>query len=70
MTFTAGGAGLPGLTMMTVRVTNSALDAVSGKALYSPYEMRFKTAATSIQDTLPRPLPWQPQRMPQSSPGP
>jgi glycosidase len=52
-TFTASSAGLPGLTMMTVRLTNSALDAVSGNALYSPYEMRFKTAATSIQDTVP-----------------
>jgi hypothetical protein len=53
MTFTAGGAGLPGLTMMTVRLTNSAIDAVSGNALYSPYEMRFKTAATIFHDTTP-----------------
>lgn len=53
VTFTASGAGLPGLTMMTVRLTNSALDAVSGNALYSPYEMRFKTAATSYHDTVP-----------------
>jgi glycosidase len=53
MTFTAGGAGLPGLTMMTVRLTNSAIDAVSGNALYSPYELRFKTAATSFHDTVP-----------------
>jgi hypothetical protein len=53
MTFTAGGAGLPGLTMMTVRLTNSAIDAVSGNALYSPYEMRFKTAATTFHDTTP-----------------
>jgi hypothetical protein len=53
VTFTAGGAGLPGVTMMTVRVTNSAIDAVSGNAMYSPYEMRFKTAATSFHDTVP-----------------
>ena len=53
VTFTAGGAGLPGLTMMTVRLTNSAIDAVSGNALCSPYEMRFKTAATTFHDTTP-----------------
>ena len=53
MTFTAGGAGLPGLTMMTVRLTNSAIDAISGNALYSPYEMRFKTAVTTFHDTTP-----------------
>jgi glycosidase len=53
LTFTAGGAGLPGVTMMTVRVTNSAIDAVSGNAMYSPYEMRFKTAATTFHDTVP-----------------
>jgi alpha-amylase len=53
MTFTAGGAGLPGLTMMTVRLTNAAIDAVSGNALYSPYEMRFKTVATTFHDTTP-----------------
>ena len=53
VTFTAGGAGLPGVTMMTVRLTNSAMDAVSGNALYSPYEMRFKTAATTFHDTVP-----------------
>lgn len=53
VTFTAGGVGLPGLTLMTVRVTNSAVDAVAGKALYSPYEMRFKTAATTFHDTVP-----------------
>ena len=53
VTFTAGGSGLPGQTMMTVRLTNSAIDAVSGNAMYSPYEMRFKTAATSFHDTTP-----------------
>ena len=39
--------------MMTVRLTNAAVDAVSGNAMYSPYEMRFQTAATSYHDTLP-----------------
>jgi alpha-amylase len=53
LTFTAGGAGLPGLTVMTVRLTSSAIDSVSGNALYSPYEMRFKTAATSFHDSAP-----------------
>ncbi len=53
VTFTAGGAGLPGLTMMTVRVTNLAVDAISGNAMFAPYVMVFKTAATSIQDTVP-----------------
>lgn len=53
MTFTAGGVGLPGLTLMTVRITNGALDAVSGNALYGSYEMRFKTATTSFVDTVP-----------------
>lgn len=52
LTFTAGGAGLPGLTIVTVRVTN-AVGAVSGKALFAPYEMRFKTSATSFVDNLP-----------------
>ncbi|TAL05522.1 MAG: hypothetical protein EPO07_03395, partial [Verrucomicrobia bacterium] len=52
MTFTAGGAGLPGLSTITVRVTN-ATDAVSGNAMFAPYEMFFKTAATSVVDTTP-----------------
>ena len=53
MTFTAGGAGLPGLTMITIRVTNMAAGAVSGKVMFGTYEMRFKTAATSFQDIVP-----------------
>jgi glycosidase len=53
MTFTPTGAGLPGLTMVTVRVTNTAIDAVSGNAMYSPYEMRFKTSVTSFVDSIP-----------------
>ena len=53
MTFTPGSAGFPGLTLMTVRVTNNAVDAVSGNAMYSPYEMRFKTATSSVLDSAP-----------------
>ena len=53
MTFTPTDAGWPGLTMMTVRVTNTAIDAVPGNALVAPYELRFKSAATSFVDTVP-----------------
>jgi glycosidase len=49
LTFTAGGAGLPLLTNCVVRVTNLAVDAVSGNALFAPYEMKFKTAAPRFQ---------------------
>jgi glycosidase len=51
LTFTAGSAGLAGLTNIVLRVTNSAVDAVSGNALFAPYELKFKTAATSFHDT-------------------
>jgi len=53
MTFTPGGAGLPGLTNVTVRVTNTAVDAVSGNAMFAPYEMKFQTAAFTVHDTVP-----------------
>jgi len=53
LTFTPGGAGLAGLTNITVRLTNSAVDAVSGKAMYAPYELKFATAAFSLHDTSP-----------------
>jgi glycosidase len=43
MTFTPNVAGMPGSTLMTVRVTNS-VDSISGNALYSPYQMQFTTA--------------------------
>ena len=52
MSFVASGTGLPGLTNIIVRLTN-ALSAVSGKALFAPYEMRFRTAATSFVDAEP-----------------
>jgi len=52
MTFTANGVGLPGLSTITVRVTNG-VDTVSGNAMFAPYELKFKTAATSFQDSVP-----------------
>ncbi len=36
-----------------MRVTNSAVDAVSGNALFSPYELKFSTAASSVHDAIP-----------------
>jgi glycosidase len=53
MIFTSGGAGLTGLANITVRVTNSAVDAVSGNAMYAPYELKFATAASSFHDVTP-----------------
>jgi glycosidase len=53
MTFTAGGAGLAGPANIVVRVTNSAVDAVSGNAMFAPYELKFTTAATSVHDVTP-----------------
>jgi hypothetical protein len=53
MTFTPGGAGLAGLTNYVVRVTNSAVDAVSGNAMFAPYELKFATAASSFHDVTP-----------------
>ena len=45
MIFTPDGAGLPGLTNITVNLTNSAFDAVSGKTMFAPYHLLFQTAA-------------------------
>jgi alpha-amylase len=53
MTFIPGGAGLAGLTNYVVRLTNTAVDAVSGNALFAPYELKFSTAATSVHDVTP-----------------
>jgi glycosidase len=53
ITFTAGGAGLAELTNYIVRVTNSAVDAISGNAMFAPYELKFSTAATSVHDVTP-----------------
>jgi glycosidase len=43
MTFMPATTGMPGSTLMTVRVTNSAVDSISGNALYSPYQLQFTT---------------------------
>lgn len=50
MTFVPG-AGLPALTNVTLRITN-AISAVSGQAMFAPYEMRFHTAAAGSGDTI------------------
>jgi hypothetical protein len=47
MTFIAGGAGLPGLTNITASLTNSAFDAISGKPMFAPYHLSFRTAAAT-----------------------
>jgi hypothetical protein len=44
MTFTPNGAGFPPSTNITVAVTNSAFDAVSGKPMFAPYDLSFRTA--------------------------
>ena len=59
MTFTPNGAGLAGLTDVYVRLTNSAFDSVSGNTLFAPYELMFKTAASSYHDTNPPALAFQ-----------
>ena len=51
MTFTPG-AGFPGLITVVVRITNSAVDAVSGNAMYAPYQMQFHTSA-GVADVTP-----------------
>src|SRR5262249_19253281 len=54
LTFMAGGVGVApsAATTITVRVTNG-LDTVSGKAMFAPYEMKFKTGTVSVQNTNP-----------------
>jgi alpha-amylase len=47
MTFRADGAGLAGLTNITVNVTNTAFGAASGKALFAPYRLSFQTAGSA-----------------------
>ncbi len=48
LTFTPSGTGFSGLTTYTVRLTNSAASSVSSNALFAMYEMKFKTAAFSV----------------------
>ncbi len=45
LTFTPSGAGFAPLTNITVTVSNSAVDAVSGNALTASYHLLFQTAA-------------------------
>lgn len=47
VTFTPSGAGFA-VTNVTVFVTNTAVDAVSGNALFATYSMQFATAALEI----------------------
>jgi alpha-amylase len=43
MTFAPSGTGFPPSTNITVTVTNSAFDAVSGKTMFAPYNLSFLT---------------------------
>src|SRR5208282_2109083 len=52
MTFTPGGAGLPSLSTVIVRVTNSAVDVVSGNAMFAPYQLQFHTGS-GVADVTP-----------------
>ncbi|MGH7993574.1 MAG: alpha-amylase family glycosyl hydrolase, partial [Limisphaerales bacterium] len=52
LTFTPGGAGLPPLNTVIVRVTNSTVDAVSGNAMFAPYQLQFHTGA-GVADVTP-----------------
>ena len=49
MIFTAGGAGLPGSTMITVNLANSAFDAASGQTMFAPYHLSFHTGAGAAE---------------------
>jgi glycosidase len=53
LTFAPGGVGLAGLTNIVVRITNSAFDSISSNALFAAYELKFKTAAFTVHDTVP-----------------
>ncbi len=53
MTFAPGGAGFSPLTMVLVRITNSAVDAVSGNAMFAPYQLQFHTGSGGADVTLP-----------------
>jgi hypothetical protein len=53
LTYTPGGAGWPGSTLISVRIAPGATDAVSGNAFHAGFEARFATAASSFSDTSP-----------------
>jgi hypothetical protein len=46
-------SGFPGLTNITVTVTNTAFAAATGKTLFASYSMTFKTALSLPQSNLP-----------------
>ena len=52
LAFTPGGAGLPPLSTIVLRVTNSAVDAVSGNAMFAPYQLQFHTGSGAA-DVIP-----------------
>jgi len=52
MTFTPAGSGFSALTTVVVRLTNSAVDAVSGNVMYAPYQMQYHTGL-AVSDTTP-----------------
>ena len=52
MTFIANG-GLPALTTVTVQITNTAMDAVSGNTFYAAYQMFFSTGQPGSGDITP-----------------
>jgi glycosidase len=51
VTFTPGGAGFSPLTTVVVQVTN-AVDAVSSKAMFAPYQLQFHTGS-GVADLTP-----------------
>ena len=44
--------GFPALTTVIVRITNSAVDAVSGNAMFAPYQLQFHTGS-GVADVTP-----------------
>ena len=53
LTFSPGGAGFPAQTLMTVRLSGTATDAVSSNAFYAGFEARFKTGTSTFVDATP-----------------
>jgi hypothetical protein len=53
MTCTPGGSGLAANTAYTVRLANTAADAVSGNSIFAPFESRFTTGSNAVQATPP-----------------
>jgi glycosidase len=53
MTYTPGGSGLTANTAYTVRLANTAADAVSGNLILAPFESLFTTGSNAVQATPP-----------------